>query len=112
AAHAAFAEPLSCSLHAVERAGIGNDDVGGVAGAGPMGLGMLAGAHARSPRTVISIDLSEARRDLALACGADVAVTPAEADELVRSLTEGYGCDVYLDATGHPSAVAQGLQLL
>ncbi len=112
AAHAAFAEPLSCSLHAVERAGIGNDDVVVVAGAGPIGLGMLAGAHARSPRTVISIDLSEARRDLALACGADVAVTPAEADTLVRSLTEGYGCDVYLDATGHPSAVSQGLQLL
>ncbi|WP_420814726.1 alcohol dehydrogenase catalytic domain-containing protein, partial [Kineococcus siccus] len=26
-AHVAFAEPLSCSLHAVERAGIGFDDV-------------------------------------------------------------------------------------
>ena len=31
---------------------------------------------------------------------------------MVRDLTEGYGADVYLDATGHPSAVPQGLNLL
>jgi threonine dehydrogenase-like Zn-dependent dehydrogenase len=30
----------------------------------------------------------------------------------VRSLTDGYGADVYLEGTGHPSAVLQGLQLL
>ena len=30
----------------------------------------------------------------------------------MRDLTEGYGADVYLDATGHPSAVPQGLNLL
>ncbi len=27
-------------------------------------------------------------------------------------LTDGYGCDVYFDATGHPSGVAQGLSML
>ncbi len=44
AAHAAFAEPLSCSLHAVERGDVGFDDVVVVAGVGPIGLGMVAGA--------------------------------------------------------------------
>ena len=29
-----------------------------------------------------------------------------------KELTDGYGADVYLDATGHPSAVPQGLNLL
>ena len=29
-----------------------------------------------------------------------------------RSLTGGYGADIYLEATGHPSAVLQGLNLL
>ena len=35
-----------------------------------------------------------------------------DAEVVVRDLTEGYGADVYLDATGHPSAVSQGLNLL
>ena len=30
----------------------------------------------------------------------------------VKDLTDGYGADVYLEGTGHPSAVAQGLNLL
>ena len=47
--HAAFAEPLSCSLHAVERAGISFGDVVVVAGCGPIGLGMVLGAVAKSP---------------------------------------------------------------
>ena len=48
-AHAAFAEPLSCALHAVERATITFDDVVVVAGCGPIGLGMIAGAKAKYP---------------------------------------------------------------
>ena len=47
-AHAAFAEPLSCALHAVERARIEFGDVVVVAGCGPIGLGMIAGARARA----------------------------------------------------------------
>ena len=49
-AHAAFAEPLSCALHAVERAAIGFDDTVVVAGCGPIGLGMVAGAAAKFRR--------------------------------------------------------------
>ena len=47
--HAAFAEPLACSLHVVERAGITFDDTVVVAGCGPIGPGMVAGACAKSP---------------------------------------------------------------
>ena len=47
-AHAAFAEPLSCALHAVERADVKFEDVVVVAGCGPIGLGMIAGAKAKS----------------------------------------------------------------
>lgn len=114
AAHAAFAEPLSCALHGVERASIGLDDVVVVAGAGPIGLGMVAGARARGPKLVVAVDLDPARLDLALACGADLALNPREVDAVarVRELTGGYGCDAYLEATGHPTAVAQGLAML
>jgi erythritol/L-threitol dehydrogenase len=113
-AHAAFTEPLSCALHAVERAGITFDDVVVVAGCGPIGLGMIAGAAAKSPATVVALDMSDAKLDLARRCGADVTVniTRDDVDAVVRGLTDGYGADVYLEATGHPSSVAQGLGLL
>ena len=47
-------------------------------------------------------------------CGADITINIGtdDAESVVRDLTEGYGADVYLDATGHPSAVPQGLGLL
>ncbi len=114
AAHAAFVEPLSCALHAVERGRIGFDDVVVVAGCGPIGLGMVAGAAAKFPAAVVALDMAPAKLALALKCGATHTVNISEQDpwELVADLTEGYGADVYLEGTGHPSAVAQGLGLL
>jgi threonine dehydrogenase-like Zn-dependent dehydrogenase len=52
--------------------------------------------------------------EIALRCGADVAINIATEDAaaIVRGLTGGYGADVYLEASGHPSAVLQGLNLL
>nr|BFE59423.1 erythritol/L-threitol dehyrogenase [Dactylosporangium thailandense] len=113
-AHAAFAEPLSCALHAVERAGITFDDVVVVAGCGPIGLGMVAGAVAKNPAKVIALDMADDKLALARACGADLTLNISRDDVLgtVRELTDGYGADVYLEGTGHPSAVLQGLNLL
>ncbi|GAA3700990.1 erythritol/L-threitol dehyrogenase [Gordonia hankookensis] len=112
--HAAFTEPLSCSLHAVERARITFEDVVVVAGCGPIGLGMVAGARAKNPMHVVALDMAPAKLDLAARCGADRVINIAEEDPgaIIRELTDGYGADVYLEATGHPSAVPQGLNLL
>ena len=114
AAHAAFAEPLSCSLHAVERGDISFDDVVVVAGAGPIGLGMVVGAKLRHPRTLVAVDNYAPRLEVAKACGADLVVNVSQEDpvSVIRDLTDGYGCDVYFEATGHPSGVAQGLSML
>jgi threonine dehydrogenase-like Zn-dependent dehydrogenase len=30
----------------------------------------------------------------------------------IRRLTDGYGCDVYIEVTGHPAAVGQGLHMI
>jgi 2-desacetyl-2-hydroxyethyl bacteriochlorophyllide A dehydrogenase len=113
-AHAAFAEPLSCALHGVERARISFEDVVVVAGCGPIGLGMVAGASAKGPAHVVALDTVEHKLDLARACGADTVVNIREEDPaaVVRGLTDGYGADVYIESTGHPSAVGQGLGLL
>jgi threonine dehydrogenase-like Zn-dependent dehydrogenase len=112
--HAAFVEPLSCALHAVERADIKFEDVVVVAGCGPIGLGMVAGAAAKYPAHVVALDLAPAKLELARQCGADITVNIAEQDalEVIKDLTGGYGADVYLEGTGHPSAVPQGLNAL
>lgn len=113
-AHAAFAEPLSCALHAVERAQITFADVVVVAGCGPIGLGMIAGAAAKFPAEIVALDMDPRKLDLALSAGATRAINIAEEDAVatVREMTGGYGADVYLEGTGHPSAVLQGLNLL
>lgn len=113
-AHAAFAEPLSCALHAVERGVISFNDVVVVAGCGPVGLGMVAGAAAKSPAQVVALDLDPARLVLAEKAGATITVDISKQDplEVVAGLTGGYGADVYLEATGHPAAVQQGLDIL
>jgi len=113
-AHAAYAEPLSCALHAVERGGITFDDTVVVAGCGPIGLGMVAGARAKNPAHVVALDLAPDKLALAGECGADVLIDIREGDAVARvlQLTDGYGCDVYLEGTGHPSAVIQGLSML
>jgi threonine dehydrogenase-like Zn-dependent dehydrogenase len=111
---AAFAEPLSCALHAVERAGITFDDTVVVAGCGPIGLGMLAGARQKNPLRLIALDLDDGKLALGKRCGADVTVNIGSQDPAaaINELTDGYGADVYIDGTGHPSAVGQGLNLL
>ncbi|MGO3885220.1 MAG: zinc-binding dehydrogenase [Mycetocola sp.] len=112
--HAAFSEPLSCSMHAVERAGIELNDVVVVAGAGPIGLGVIAGARQKNPYQLIALDMSDEKLELARKAGADILINITREDAVarVKELTEGYGADVYIEATGHPSAVAQGLNLL
>lgn len=80
-------------------------DVVVVVGAGPIGLAALATARLFSPSQVVMVDPAEARRSHALASGADHAVgTDAEAEELVRELTDGLGADVAIEAVGVPAS--------
>ncbi len=114
AAHAAFVEPLSCALHAVERADIRFGDVVVVAGAGPIGLGMIAGAAAKYPAHIVALDHAPEKLELATRAGAHSALRLGHDDVAahIAELTDGYGADIYLNGTGHPSAVPQGLNLL
>lgn len=111
---AAFAEPLSCAFHAVERGDIKFGDTVVIAGAGPIGLSAIAGARQKNPLRIIALDVVDAKLDLARKVGADLTINIAQEDAVarVKGLTDGYGADVYIEATGHPSAVPQGLNLL
>ena len=111
---AAIIEPLSCAIHTVQRGDIQLDDVVVIAGAGPIGLMMVQVAHLKTPKKLVVIDMVQERLDLARRFGADVVINPKEQDalEIVHSLTGDYGCDVYIEATGSPSGVTQGLGLI
>ncbi len=107
-------EPLACSLHAAERADVDFDDIVVVAGAGTLGLGIIGAVRMRNPKKLIVLDMKPERAALALRMGADEVWNPAEVDVLakIREITDGYGCDIYIEATGHHKAVNQGLAML
>ena len=111
---AAIIEPLSCAIHTVQRGDIQLDDVVVLAGAGPIGLMMVQVMKLKTPKKLIVIDMVAERRALALQFGADVVIDPASENALavVHAHTEGYGCDVYIEATGSPGGVTQGLELI
>ena len=51
----------------------------------------------------IAVDLNPARRQLAQALGATQACDPSEAIAAARSLTDGRGADVVIEAAGRPA---------
>ena len=111
---AAIIEPLACAIHAVNRGDIQLDDVVVIAGAGPIGLMMVQVARLKTPRRLVVIDMVAERLALAKQYGADVIVNPKDQDavRLVKDMTGGYGCDVYIEASGNPASVNTGLQMI
>lgn len=107
-------EPYSCSKHAVDRAGITVEDIVVISGAGTLGLGMVTYARQRNPAKLIVLDMKEERLAKAKAFGADLVMNPGKENVIkkIQELTDGYGCDIYIEATGHPSSVVQGLQMI
>lgn len=111
---AATIEPLSVSIHAVQRANIDFGDFVVVAGAGPIGLFIVQLVHLKTPRKLMVLDINESRLQSAKKLGADLAVNPQKEDAVqkVLGMTGGYGCDVYIEATGNPAGVVQGLNMI
>lgn len=107
-------EPYGCSKHAVDRAQITNEDIVVLSGAGTLGLGMLTYIIMKRPYKLIVLDMKDDRLETAKEFGADEAWNPSKEDVVkkVMDITDGYGCDIYIEATGHPSSVKQGLDMV
>jgi len=71
-------------------------------------------ARLKTPKKLVVIDLVEERLAVAREYGADVTINPKTDDALtiLQSLTENYGCDVYIETTGVPIGVNQGMDLI
>ena len=111
---AALIEPYGCSKHAVDRANISNEDVVVISGAGTLGLGMITYARMKNPELLIVLYIQQNRLDNAKEFGADLVFNPGECDvdKEIKALTDGYGCDIYIEATGNPASVIQGLTII
>ena len=111
---AALVEPLACAMHAVERGKIGHNDVVVISGLGAIGLGMVSVARKLQPKLIIGLDLREERMEKAMEFGADIVMNPLEMDVVskIKELTNDYGCDVYIEASGSEKSVKQGLEAI
>lgn len=77
-------------------------DVVVIVGAGPIGLAAILTSRLFSPSQVVVVDVAESRRQQGLNAGADHAVAPEDAAEIVASLTGRRGADVVVEAVGVP----------
>lgn len=111
---AVFVEPLACAIHTVNRAKIRFTDTVVIAGVGSLGMGMVAAAKMAGASRIVAIDMHDDRLELARVCGADIGLNPGKVDVVaeVKAMTGGYGCDVYIEATGNPKGVTQGLEMI
>ena len=89
----------------VLNGGVRPGDVVAVVGAGPVGLSAIMGARLYSPSHVVAIDQADARLEAAKQFGADVTVNNSREDplEVIRTLTDGLGADVAIEAVGVPA---------
>ena len=109
--YAAMAEPLSCVVHGMEYTNLNLGDTVVVLGAGPIGLYFVMLAKLRGA-TVISVDLSKHRLDVATACGADHVIESSNLETSQRAifeLTDALGADVVIEAVGIPETWEQAI---
>ena len=61
----------------------------------------------KDPKCIVALDLVDWKLDIAKKCGADIALNPTKCNltDEINKLTEGLGCDVYIEATGAGSSV-------
>ncbi len=99
---AAFAEPVSIALHAVNRVKVGKNSVAVVIGCGVIGLLIVQALKRAGCGTVLACDLSEARLELARQTGADEVFVSNRDDVLkeVQARTDGHGAHVAMEVVG------------
>src|SRR6516165_7966847 len=118
----ALSEPLTSCIRAVNRAsragGFSWGDTVVIQGSGPIGILAVAAAQEMGAGRVICVGApEEPRLQLARKFGAEATVdieeirTPAERIKRVRDIVGGFGADLVMDCSGHPSAGPEGIEM-
>ncbi len=84
-----------------------------VIGCGGVGLSVIQGCRIAKAETIIAIDLTASKRQMAEEMGATHSVDPSERDanEYVRELTEGRGADIAFEVVGVPALQRQAYDM-
>ena len=101
---AALVEPLACVLRGLEETGLRAGDTLAIIGLGPIGLMFVRLAKVYGAR-VIAIGRRKTQLRRAEAAGADELISTEQISRpavTVRSLTQGRGADVAIEAVGNP----------
>ena len=111
-ARAALVEPLATPVHAARLAGPLRGRAVAVLGAGTIGMLVLAVVRAAGASRVVVTDVLEAKRDRALAAGADAVVDASAPDtaEQVRTAL-GESADVVVDCVAVQATVGQAVAM-
>ena len=111
---AAMTEALSIAVHAVEMTPIALGDTSVVVGTGMIGQLVVQVLRQKGCRTVIAIDVSPEKLQLAKQSGADVVLNPSVCDVIkeILDLTEGRGADVALEAVGATASIRTSVNVL
>jgi threonine dehydrogenase-like Zn-dependent dehydrogenase len=118
-----LSEPLTSCIRALNRAvSVGGFRIGDtvvIQGSGPIGVLAIAAAREMGAGRVVVVGAPETPRlELCREFGADATVsidkyaTAASRTEAVRNIVGGFGADVVIDCSGHPTAGPEGLEML
>jgi len=119
----ALSEPLTSAIRSIERArkagGFSWNDTVVIQGSGPIGILAVAAAQEMGAGRVICVGAPEKPRlELARKFGAEATVdieeyTTSEARiKRVRDIVGGFGADLVVDCSGHPTAGPEGIEFL
>lgn len=114
---AAVTEPFAVAYNAlVERATVTPGDLVVIQGAGAIGAlsAMIAKLSGAGQVVVLGTPVDEQRLKTCIELGADHAIDITREDPvaLVKSLGDGLGADVVVDATGVSAALSQGMEMV
>lgn len=109
-------EPLACGVHALtERTVVNVGSIVVVLGPGPIGLFAAQVAKAQGAYVILGgTSTDKSRLELGLSLGIDQVVDVEKDDVLaiVKAVSEGYGADVVVEATGSRAAVALSMEIV
>ena len=99
---AAFAEPVSVALHAVNRVKVRDGESAVVVGAGLIGLLVVQALRRAGCTNIIAIDLADERLELALQLGASSTLRSDRENILedIRALSGGEGPEIVMEVVG------------
>jgi 2-desacetyl-2-hydroxyethyl bacteriochlorophyllide A dehydrogenase len=110
--HGPLLQVLGTCVHGQSLVRADPGQVAVVIGLGVSGLLQAQLLRARGVDTVIGVTRSEEKQRLAIRLGADVAVGPAEAADVVGDLTRGEGADLVVESSGAYPALLQAVDLV